>query len=123
MKKLIFSLFSIIIFSGAVAAQATNSDSCKQFSGVLIAAPENVDNKMSFKQQEGTAIAKGIVINPCQEKTIPVVRRILTRPLEFGANPFLLNKTEPIKSAKKRPRVTLQFSESTKDLFKKPHIF
>jgi hypothetical protein len=122
MKKLFFSLFSIIIFSGIVFAQATTTDSCKQFSGIIVAPPENIDKGIFIEETERIQ-AKGIVINPCQRKPILVERRIFTRPLEFGANPFLLNKSEPKKSAKNRPRVTLQLSESTKDLFKKPFIF
>ncbi len=126
MRKLFFSLFSIMIFSGVAAAQATTTDSCKQFSGIVVTPPENIDKGIFIKGTNRAIEAKGIVVNPCQQNPTAVLQRIYSTTPKFAVpirNPFQLNKPEPKKFLKRFSGMKLQLPESTKELFKKPGIF
>ena len=123
MKKLIFSLFSIIIFSGIAVAQSSNS--CEQFTGIVIPASEDID-KNFVKGIDNRIAAKGIVVNPCVQKPIIVRRKLSTITPKFGvpaANPFQLKKREPQKFTKRFPGVKLQLPKETQELLNSPSKF
>jgi hypothetical protein len=125
MRKLFFSLFSIIIFSGyAVAQSATeNAGNCEQFKAIVVAPPEGVDSKFVVKQPDNQIESKGIVINPCKPRNVPVtkdLRGIVTKVNPQISNPFQLSKPPTIISLQRFPRVELPLSEATKKLIRKP---
>lgn len=125
MKNLIFSLFSIIIFSGIVFAQSSTAseNSCEQFKAIVIAPPEGVDNKFELQHQAGQVEAKGIVVNPCKKKNILILKNLRGQIPKVNPqilNPFQLHKPEKSITSQMRPRLVLPLSEATKKLFSKP---
>ena len=122
MKKFIFSLFSIIIFSGIVSAQSQSVDDCKQFKAIVVVPPEGVDSKFVVKQPDNQIESKGIVINPCKPRNVPVLkdlRGVVPKVNSQISNPFQLSKRPKIISPQRFPRVELPLSEVTKKLIRK----
>lgn len=123
MKKIIFSLFLIIIFSGVAVAQIPNN--CEQFTGIVIPASEDID-KGFVKEIDNRSKAKGIVVNPCLQKPIIVREKLSAKTPIFGvpaANPFQLNKREPQIFSQRLSGMKLQLPKKTRELFNKPGKF
>lgn len=124
MKKIIFSLYSIIIFSGISLAQPANENAgnCEQFKAIIIAPPEGVDSKFVVKQPDHQIKPKGIVINPCKPRNVPALkdlRGVVPKVNPQISNPFQLSNPPKIISPQRFPRVELPLSETTKNLIRK----
>jgi hypothetical protein len=74
MRKLFFSLFSMIIFSGVVLAQTENNSGCQKFKMTIIAPLESTDFKLVVKQPNDKFEFKDVVIDPCRTWALPKER-------------------------------------------------
>ena len=79
MKKLLtINLLLCALLGGAlVFAQSQSTpteDGCRRFKTPVRQAPDDLDKSMVIKDNGGQTLAKGRVIDPCRNASLPVVR-------------------------------------------------
>ena len=119
MKKLFFSLFLIIIFSGIVVAQSENSSGCQKFKMTIITPPESTNFKLVVKRPDEKFEFKGVVIDPCKVWALPQKPQYpyILQWTPLLPHPFIeLSRKPKPKNSNNVPRLLLLLPEGTKRL-------